>query len=36
MEAHGGTIEVQSEEGKGASFTLNFPMPVERAAGRAC
>lgn len=36
MEAHDGAIEVQSEEGKGASFTLKFPMPAERAAGKAC
>jgi signal transduction histidine kinase len=28
MEAHGGTIEAESEEGKGASFTLKFPLPV--------
>lgn len=36
MEAHGGTIEVQSEEGKGASFTLKFPVPVEYGARKAC
>lgn len=36
MEAHGGTIEVDSEEGKGASFTLKFPVPVGYAAGKAC
>jgi len=36
MEAHGGTIEVQSEEGKGASFTLKFPVTVEYGAGEAC
>jgi len=28
MEAHGGTIEAVSEEGKGASFTLRFPLPA--------
>lgn len=36
MEAHGGTIEVESEEGKGASFTLKFPVPVEYGAENAC
>lgn len=25
MEKHGGTIVAQSEEGKGATFTLSFP-----------
>lgn len=33
MEAHGGTIAAVSEEGKGASFTLRFPLP---AAAEAC
>lgn len=36
MEAHGGTIGAESEEGKGASFTLKFPVPVDGAAGEAC
>ncbi len=29
VEAHGGTIEVASTEGQGATFTLTFPRPVE-------
>lgn len=33
MEAHGGTIEAESEEGNGASFTLRFPLTT---AMRAC
>ncbi|MBI2399590.1 MAG: GAF domain-containing protein [Deltaproteobacteria bacterium] len=36
MEAHGGTIEVESEEGKGATFTLKFPVTFEYAEGKAC
>lgn len=32
MEAHGGTIEAESEEGKGASFTLRFPLPTAMEA----
>lgn len=27
IEAHGGVINVQSEEGRGTQFTLEFPMP---------
>lgn len=33
MEAHGGTIEVESGQGNGTSFTLKFPSP---AAGPVC
>jgi signal transduction histidine kinase len=27
MDQHGGTIQVQTEEGKGTAFTLFFPYP---------
>ena len=27
MESHGGTLNVKSEEGKGATFTLTLPLP---------
>ena len=27
MEAHGGDVRVESELGKGATFTLTFPVP---------
>jgi len=29
MESHGGAINVKSEEGKGALFTLTLPLPGE-------
>ncbi|HTX20123.1 MAG TPA: ATP-binding protein [Bacteroidota bacterium] len=29
MDAHGGTVEVESKEGKGSIFTLTFPKPGE-------
>lgn len=38
IEAHGGTIHVQSEVGRGTKFTLEFPVPkrlAESAADRA-
>ena len=28
VEAHGGTIAVQSEIGRGTKFTLKLPMPA--------
>jgi signal transduction histidine kinase len=31
IEDHGGTIQVQSELGKGSSFQMTFPMAVEKA-----
>lgn len=34
IEAHGGTIDVQSEAGRGTKFTLEFPVP-RRIADRA-
>ncbi|MBE7415660.1 MAG: GAF domain-containing protein [Deltaproteobacteria bacterium] len=37
MEAHGGHIEVESEEGAGTVFTLRFPLHAnERLASSAC
>ncbi|MEC8239968.1 MAG: ATP-binding protein, partial [Planctomycetota bacterium] len=27
IEAHGGVINVQSEEGRGTQFTIEFPVP---------
>lgn len=32
LEAHGGSIEVESSEGEGASFTLKLPLKRERLA----
>jgi two-component system NtrC family sensor kinase len=32
VEDHGGTIQVQSELGKGSSFQMTFPIAVEKAA----
>ena len=31
IEDHGGTIQVQSELGKGTTFTMTFPVSVEKA-----
>ena len=31
IEDHGGTIQVQSELGKGTTFVMTFPVAVERA-----
>jgi signal transduction histidine kinase len=31
VEAHGGRIEVRSQLGEGASFTVRLPLPADKA-----